>query len=167
MMLIGRISKAEGQWWLAECDAIGGITQGKSRKDACVMLADLIQVMARDELERIGLEVTVTEAAPLGSNAFEVLVTSNDPAALAALVLRHQRQNHGMSLADVAVKLGLSSRNAYARYEQGQSVPTIDKFLELLRAVAPEMTVIIGPRDRRAAMKKRAKPASSRRRKVA
>jgi transcriptional regulator with XRE-family HTH domain len=53
-----------------------------------------------------------------------------------------------MSLADVAKLLGAASRNAYASDEQGTREPTLGKFRELLGAVAPEMTLILGgPRD--------------------
>jgi hypothetical protein len=37
----------------------------------------------------------------------------------------------------LGVRLGAKSRNAYARYERGTSVPTLDKLTELLQAVAP------------------------------
>jgi hypothetical protein len=75
-----------------------------------------------------------------------VLLEGSDPAALVAYVLKCQRMSHGMSLADVADALGASSRNAYARYEHGTSVPTIDKLAELLQAVAPDVALIIGER---------------------
>ena len=42
-----------------------------------------------------------------------------------------------LSEAEVADRLGAKSRNAYARYEQGASVPTIEKLDQLLRAVSP------------------------------
>jgi len=35
------------------------------------------------------------------------------------------------------------SANAYARYEQGKSVPTIEKFSRLLSAVAPERDFVL------------------------
>jgi transcriptional regulator with XRE-family HTH domain len=63
-----------------------------------------------------------------------------------------------LSLADVARLLGTSSRNAYASYEQGRTEPTLGKFRELLMAVAPEMTLTVGPRSGPRA----AKPASRR-----
>ena len=36
-----------------------------------------------------------------------------------------------------------SSRNAYARYEQGRTVPTIQKFTELLKAVNPDVALVV------------------------
>jgi transcriptional regulator with XRE-family HTH domain len=40
-------------------------------------------------------------------------------------------------------RLGVKSRNAYARYEQGVSVPTVEKLDELLRAVAPGRDLVL------------------------
>jgi transcriptional regulator with XRE-family HTH domain len=75
-----------------------------------------------------------------------VLITANDPAALAARVLKYQREVHQLTLADVAKKLGASSLNSYAAYEQGKREPSLSKMAELLSVVAPEMALTIGPR---------------------
>ena len=58
------------------------------------------------------------------------------------LLLRRQREKSGLSLADVANRLGAKSRNAYARYERGTSVPTIEKLDELLQAVSPDQDIV-------------------------
>ena len=42
-----------------------------------------------------------------------------------------------------AERLGAKSRNAYARYEQGTSTPTLDKLSELLRAVSPDCDFVL------------------------
>lgn len=157
MMLIGRLSKATGTWWAAEAPVAGVYTQGRSRRDAAAMLADAFESL----IHRPGFKVTVID-----DGDERVLVEANEPAALAAYVLKYQREAHGLSLAQVAKALGASSRNAYARYEQGESVPTLDKFAELLRAVAPEISLIIGTRRpaKRAPRKRSAGTAASRRR---
>lgn len=140
-MLIGRIAKEEGSLWSAEVAAIGAFTQGSSRKDAASMLAEVIELM----VDRPGFKVMVTEIGE-DQGGIAVLVDANEPSRLAAQVLKYQREVHGLSLADVAKVLGTSSRNAYASYEQGRTEPTLGKFRELLMAVAPEMTLIVGPR---------------------
>lgn len=137
MMLIGRIEKV-GAWWSVEVPAAGVFTQGKTRKDAAVMLADNLEMA----VDRKGFKVTVADYGKGG----DVLVSSNDPAALAAYVLKYQREAHGLSLAQVTTALGASSRSAFARYEAGSVVPALDKFYELLAVVAPEMTLVIVPR---------------------
>jgi predicted transcriptional regulator len=154
MMLIGRLFKTTGTWWAAEAPVAGVYTQGKSRKDAAAMLADAFESL----INRPGFKVTVIDEG----SGDQVLIEANEPAALGAYVLKYQREAHGLSLAQVAKALGASSRNAYARYEQGESVPTLDKFAELLRTVAPEVTLIIGTRkSTMAAPKRRTKSVST------
>jgi transcriptional regulator with XRE-family HTH domain len=60
-----------------------------------------------------------------------------------SLLLRRQRQMSGLSLGDAAARLGVKSRNAYARYERGTSVPTVEKLEELLHAVAPGREIVL------------------------
>jgi transcriptional regulator with XRE-family HTH domain len=61
-----------------------------------------------------------------------------------SLLLRRQRQKSGLSLVEAADRLGARSRNAYARYEQGRTVPTVAKLDELLEAVAPGRDLLVG-----------------------
>ncbi len=156
MMLIGRLSKEAGTWWAAQAPVAGVYTQGRSRRNAAAMLADAFESL----INRPGFKVTVID-----DGGDQVLIEANEPAALAAYVLKYQREVHGLSLAQVAKSLGASSRNAYARYEQGASVPTLDKFAELIRAVAPEVTLMIGTRKPALpASRRRAQPACAPRR---
>ncbi len=66
------------------------------------------------------------------------MVECRPPEVLVALALRRRREAAGLSLADVAARIGASSHNAYARYEQGTALPTITKLSELFRAVDPD-----------------------------
>lgn len=138
MMITGRVAKQEGVWWSAEAPIAGVYTQGKSRKDAMAMLGAAFE----DLVNRPGFKVQVTEHGSGGA----VLVEASEPAALVAYVLKYQRETHGLSLAQVAEKLGEASRTTYARYERGEVLPTIPKLVEALRAVAPELAVVIEER---------------------
>ena len=118
----------EGRFWLAEIPLLDAITQGRSRKEALEMIADWMETMVnRDDFR--------AEVHPRGRHEFEV--SGNDAAAMTALLLRRRREASGASLRDVASRLGVSSRNAYARYERGDAVPTVDKLDELLKAASP------------------------------
>jgi DNA-binding XRE family transcriptional regulator len=145
MMLVGRIAR-EGRLWPVEVESIGGFTQGRTRKEAIAMLVELVQLKLEIELKRPGVGVRVSELNDDGPDAFLVLVEADEPALLGALVLKHQRQVHGLTMQEVAAKLGTENHNAYAAYEQGRRDPSIGKFAELLAAVAPEMAVTVGPR---------------------
>jgi len=146
MMLIGHVAKEEGPFWSAHADLIGAFTHGESKGEAFEVLAELIESM----VERPGFKVTITDHPGGGSGA--VLIEANEPALLTAQVLKHQRELHGLSLSQVAARLGASSRNAYARYEQGASLPSIDRLNELLGVVAPNVALVFAER-------KPAKPA--------
>jgi transcriptional regulator with XRE-family HTH domain len=58
-----------------------------------------------------------------------------------AVLLRRARARSGLSLAEVSRRLGHSSRNSYARYEQGRAVPTVEKLAELLGAVGCDLVL--------------------------
>jgi hypothetical protein len=153
MMITGRLWK-DGTWWLAESEIADVCTQGRSRKDAALMLADAFETL----IDRPSCQVTVTDDGRAGG---AVTIEASEPAALAAFVLQRLRQSSGKSLSEVAQAMGRASKNAYARYEQGRAVPTIEMFDDLLRAVSDDTTLIIG--SRRLGTKKA--PASTKRRK--
>ena len=98
------------------------------------MIADWLETM----VNRKGFHAHVF---PTAKNAFEV--SGNDAAAMTALLLRRRREASGASLRDVAKRLGASSRNAYARYERGDAVPSLEKLDALLKAASPEGDFVI------------------------
>lgn len=124
----------EGKFWLAEVPVFDAMTQGRTRKEALDMIADWFVSMAN----RKGFGVDIH---PTGKDEFEV--SSADARTMVSLLLKRQRQRSGLSLAQAAQRLGAKSRNAYARYERGASVPTVEKLDELLRAVAPGRDMVL------------------------
>jgi len=127
MRLTGCVRK-EGTLWLAEVPILDAMTQGRTRRETFRMIADLVETMA----DTRGFEVQVY---PGSQGRFEI--GTPDAAALVAVLLRRQREKRGLSLSEVARRLGARSKTSYARYEQGRSVPTVAKLFELLAAVAP------------------------------
>jgi len=133
MRLAGRIRR-EGRHWLAEVPMLDALTQGRTRAEAFEMVADLVATMAPVDAFKV-------EVFPGRGEDFEI--GSADAAGLVATMLRRQREKHGLSLSDVARRLGARSKTAYARYEQGRSVPTVGKLFELLAAVAPSQDYVL------------------------
>ena len=133
MRFYGKVYK-DGKFWLAEVPLLDAMTQGHTRKDAFVMVKDLLETL----VNRPGFSVTMH----VGKNRdFEV--SSNDPRLLISLFLRRQRERSGLSLSDAAERLGAKSRNAYARYERGISMPSLEKLAELYQAVAPGKDIVL------------------------
>jgi DNA-binding XRE family transcriptional regulator len=127
MRLHGKVY-ADGKFWLAEVPILDAMTQGRTPTEALAMVKDLLETL----VNRPGFTVQV-HAGQQG----EFEVSSADMRSLIGLLLRRQRERSGLSLADAAERLGAKSRNAYARYERGTSVPSVEKLSKLLQAVAP------------------------------
>ena len=133
MRFQGYLSK-QGRWWLAEVPMFDAASQGRTRAEALEMIADWFVSMVNQE----GFEAEIR-----GPKAGEFEVAANDSRAMISLLLRRQRQQSGLTLAQAAERLDSKSRNAYARYEQGVSAPTVEKLEELLRAIAPGRDLVL------------------------
>ena len=127
MRFEGRLTR-DGRFWLAEIPLLEAATQGRTKREALEMIGDWLETM----VNRAGFRARVYPTERYG---FEV--SGSDPAAMTALLLRRRRQASGASLREVASRLGASSRNAYARYERGDVVPTMEKLDALLKATLP------------------------------
>ena len=127
MRFEGRLVR-DGRFWLAEIPLLDAMTQGRTRAEALMMIGDWLETM----VDRPGFRATVY---PRGKNEFEV--SGNDVGALTALLLKRRRETSGVSLREAAERLGARSRNAYARYERGDVVPTVEKLDALLKATLP------------------------------
>ena len=124
----------DGKFWLAEIPLLDALTQGRTRKEALQMAADWLETM-------VNRRDFKAEVYPRGKDEFEI--SGSDAAAMTAVLLRRRREANGASLRDVASRLGATSRNAYARYERGDAVPTVDKLDELLKAASPGEDFVI------------------------
>jgi DNA-binding XRE family transcriptional regulator len=132
MRFPGRVKK-DGRFWLVEIPAFDGFTQARTKREAFAMAEDLIETMAGARGFRATVYPTGAETFEIGANRIGVLV---------ALLLRRQRERRGLTLAQAAEKLGQRSKNAYARYEQGKTMPTVEKLEQLLKAIAPDQTIV-------------------------
>lgn len=126
MRFQGKLYK-DGKFWLVEVPVFAAMTQGRTRKEALAMIVDWFVTM----IDRPGFSVIVHEG-----RQGNLELSASDTKAMVGLLLQRQRQLHGLSLAAAAERLGAKSRNAYARYEQGSSIPTVEKLGQLLQAVS-------------------------------
>ena len=134
MKLEGRVWK-DDKWWLIEVPVLGAMTQGRTRKDAFDMMADWVRNAVRDPT----CDVTFSGA----SRSEHFTMSSSQDGRMLALLLRRHRESQGLSLAQAAERLGVKSKNAYARYERGDTEPTLGKLRELIKAVRPGADVVI------------------------
>ena len=133
MRFSGKIYK-DGKFWLAEIPILDLMTQGHTKREAYEMVADMLESLANKK----DFKVKVYKKS---KDSFEV--GSLEPKHMISLLLQRKRELSGLSLSQVANRLGASSRNTYARYEQGRSTPTVEKLNELLHAVSPHSDIVI------------------------
>jgi hypothetical protein len=133
MRFQGRLGRA-GRHWLAEVPVFDAMTQGRTRAEALDMITDWFTTM-------VGRPRFMVRVVNVRGTAFEIAAADSRP--MISLLLRRQRQKSGLSLAAVAERLGAKSRNAYARYEQGATAPTVEKLAELLAAIAPGQEIFV------------------------
>jgi hypothetical protein len=126
--------RRDGDHWLAEVPAFEAMTQARTRAGALAMIADWFTTM----IDRPRFAVRIVHARGSG---FEIAATDMRP--MIGLLLRRQRQKGGLSLRAAAQRLGAKSPNAYARYEQCRTAPTVEKLAELLKAVAPDHDILV------------------------
>lgn len=133
MRLAGRVFKSD-KYWAIEVPILSIVTQGHSKKDAFDMITDAIESLVNKKDFKVNVY-------PGKESYFEI--DSKDVATLTAFLLRRQRLKHGLTLVEVTKRLGAKSHNTYARYEQGRSVPTIDKFSFLLSALSEDNNFVL------------------------
>jgi len=133
MRFAGRVFRV-GKSWAIEIPLLDIATQGRTKKEAYEMIADAVESLVNKK----GFDVRV-----FGAKGAVFEIGASDQGALTALLLRRMRHKAGLSLEEVAARLGSRSPNSYARYEQGRSVPSVEKFAKLFSAVAPNKEFVI------------------------
>ena len=126
MRFQGRVYKDTGVW-LVEVPIFDAISQGRTRIESLEMIKDWFVTM----VDKPGFAVEIHSGK---SGEFEI--ASDDLRSMISLLLQRRRQQSGLSLGEAAERLGARSRNAYARYERGESLPTVEKLDQLLKAVS-------------------------------
>lgn len=139
-MFRGRLFK-EGKFWLIEVPDLDLMTQGYTKEEAYFMLNDLIISLL--DMPELKLDI-----ARHRNNTF--LLDAKDEAsekALIALMLQRQRRKAGLSLTQMAELLGARSKNTYARYEHGTSVPSHLMLRRIFRAMGLSCEMRIRDKD--------------------
>ena len=135
MKFEGKLIKNQGdKYWGVEVPEIGIFTQGKTKKDAYKMIKEAIELV-------VNLDNFEVKIEPGNNDTFFIIPNNIGP--ILALILKQKRIDNGLTVRDVAMRLGQTSPNSYGRYESGKSIPTLEKFDELLAAISPNSSSIL------------------------
>ena len=123
-----------GKFWLADIPFLELMTQGRTKKELLLMVEDLIVTLADKKEFEVNVKCTKDGILEIGSNDNKVMI---------GLLLKRKRQLNNLTIKQVAERMGSTSKNAYARYEQGKTLPSIDKLQDLLNATGPFSDLVI------------------------
>ena len=133
MKFIGTIHKKvkNEKFHSIEIPDLGIYTQGKNIEDSLNM--------AKDSLEEL-LNIKV-EVKQLEDTTFTITAKNLKP--LVARFLSTMRLEAGLTIMEVTKKLGKTSPNFYAQYEQGKSLPSMEMISEFIRVISPETSLLL------------------------
>jgi predicted RNase H-like HicB family nuclease len=134
MELEGKIWK-EGKWWVVEVPCLNLTSQGKTKKDAFLMIKDAVLELIKSYFSDLSEEFNIT-VHDYKDDIFGL--TSNDNKILLSFLLIRQREESGLSIRDVAERLSSKSPNSYAQYEKGKMNFSIDQYEKLMHAINPK-----------------------------
>lgn len=139
----GRLFKS-GKFWPISVPLLGIYTQGLSKKNALFMIKDALELAIFEP----GFKVRVIS---LSKNRVIVQTErAEDDKHLIALLLKNQRAEQGLSIQEVANRLGVS-KHAYAQYEQARATPSLTKIEEFISAMNKHVHVVLELVDERKA----------------
>lgn len=134
MELLGKIWK-DGKFWLVDVPVIDVSTQGRTRKEALMMIEDAIFELLKsyfpNNFKNVHLGVVEHSKSEIGIKASQSNI-------MLSFSLIRQREMSKSTVRDVAQRLGSKSPNAYAQYERGRMRMTLDQYERLLGAVNPD-----------------------------
>jgi predicted RNase H-like HicB family nuclease len=140
MELEGKVWK-DGKFWLVEVPAIDVCTQGRTRKEALMMIEDAIMELMSEYFQVVEIKDAKIEILDHEKNIFGVKASNNN--LMLSFSLIRQRELSKSTVREVAERLGSNSPNAYAQYERGKMRITLDQYERLLQAANPECPPIL------------------------
>ncbi|MCY4643780.1 MAG: helix-turn-helix transcriptional regulator [Bacteriovoracales bacterium] len=133
MIVQGRYHRI-GNQWVAEIPLLSILISSPPGKEKESLIGS-IEKLAHDARMDIDLIKNAEE------NKFFFKVKNTDQ--FLPIILKRTRLAKKLSIAEVAKKLGHSSRNSYAQYEYGKTKLTFTKYLQIMEAMDPQMKIVL------------------------
>ena len=134
MQLVGTLKKHD-KHWVIEVPSLDLMTQGRTKKDALLMIKDAVELVSEASNFNVNVE-------SLDNNQFS-LSTNND-SVLLGLIIKRLRTKHNTSREDLAKALGQKSTTTIARYEQYKSIPKQDQLEKILQTMNESILMKVG-----------------------
>jgi len=133
--LEGKVWKSnKGKYWIAYIEFLDINTQGISERDSLAMIKDAIESL----INKKGFKITIKSI-----DGHKFSIGSSDTKTWLGFILQRLRMKAGLTIEEVARRMGSTSKNAYARYEHGKTIPGLDKLSQILEAIESKSETIL------------------------
>lgn len=132
MKIKGRYYK-DGTWWLAEIPSLNYMDQGRSKAELLKMLKSGIELLMAETPFKCLIE-------DLGDGEF--ILASDNVKVMSCFILKRLRESQGLSIREVASRLGHKSHTEFARHESGQTAMTLETFNKYIEALSDKELII-------------------------
>lgn len=133
MKLKGNYYK-DGSWWLAEIPSIQYLEQGKTKSELFELVKSGIQLLMEDTPFKCTVE---------DQGEGEFILSSDNPRVMGCFIIKRLREAQGLSIREVAQKLGHKSHTEFARHESGKTAMTLETFNKYVQALSDKDIVIL------------------------
>ena len=125
--LEGKVWKSnKSKFWITYVESLDISTQGNSEQNSIAMLKNAVKLLVNKKKFRIVVR-------PDKNGKFHIF--ASDTKTWLGFILQRLRMKEGLTIEEVADRMGSSSKTAYARYEQGKSLPGLEKLSQILKAI--------------------------------
>lgn len=142
MRLNGQLLR-DGKFWAVQCPALGALTQGLTRKEALEMIVDWVQGMLDEPAFDVGVEMT-------GKDSFHlVFASAAAQARILAFIVARRREEAGLTMRELADRLGLAHKSTIAQAETGRNELGLSRLGDFLAALDCDVVLDVVPRASR------------------
>ena len=122
-------------------------TQAESLDDALEMARDVIKLMFKEA----GIKSFAVDWENKDAGSFSVRTSDID--GLLAFVMKRKRHEAGITLQELAKKMGFKSHNSVAAYEMADRSPTVGKFAEIAEGLGYELVISLQKKGKKSKKK--------------
>lgn len=131
MLINGKIRK-EDSFWIVEIPELNLLTESKNRQESLELILWLIE-------EKYSFKKNNFHIEHLKEGSFQL--SSKDLDVMQSLILKGLRNKEGLTIQEVADRLGFKGRSSYFKYESGKRSMSFDQFNRIVSVITGNQLV--------------------------
>jgi hypothetical protein len=135
MLVEGRCHKV-GNQWIGEVPFFQSVFSTRPGEERESLFENI-----KSSADEIGTEIRLHS-----EDGDTFMLEIDDISPILPMILKRIRIKKRLSIGEVTKLLGFNSRNSYAQYEYGKTKLTLNKFEEIVKAMAPDYQLVLSRR---------------------